>query len=160
MTISQPQPLDDTHALDTFDSGNPQLDTWLAKRARQNHRNGASRCFVVCEGSIVVGFYALAAGAVTHTEVPGRIKRNMPDPIPAIVLGRLAVHKDWASQGIGSGLLKDAILRSLRMTADVGVRVMLCHAVDEKAKRFYLKHGFLTSPIDELTLMLPLVAPD
>lgn len=111
---------------------------------------------MVCDGSAVVGYYALAAGSVTHAEAASKVKRNMPDPIPAIVLGRLAVHKNWMGQGIGAGLLKDAILRSIRSSEEIGVRVMLCHAIDEEAKKFYLKHGFLASPVNDMTVMLPL----
>ena len=80
----------------------------------------------------------------------------MPDPLPVIVLGRLAVHTDWASRGIGSGLLKDAVLRAIQASALIGVRALLCHAINEEAMGFYLKHGFVSSPLDPLTLMLGL----
>lgn len=103
-----------------------------------------------------MGYYALAAGAVAHADAPGRIRRNMPDPIPVIVLGRLAVHVDWVGQGIGQGLLKDAVQRTLQTCEQVGARALLCHAIDEAAKTFYLKHGFIASPIHDMTVMLPL----
>ena len=112
---------------------------------------------MVCdEQQHVVGYYALAAGAVSHEDAPGRIRRNMPDPVPVIVLGRLAVHMDRAGQGIGQGLLKDAVMRTLQTCEQVGVRALLCHAFDESAKAFYLKHGFIESPIHAMTVMLPL----
>jgi GNAT superfamily N-acetyltransferase len=104
----------------------------------------------------VVGYYSLAAGSVATVEAPGNISRNMPDPIPVIVLGRLAVHLDHEGQGIGTGLLKDALLRCLNAAEHVGVRAMLCHALSDKAKRFYVRHGFSESPIHAMTLMLRL----
>ncbi|MBI4191722.1 MAG: GNAT family N-acetyltransferase [Betaproteobacteria bacterium] len=132
----------------------PALADWLKKRALKNQREGASRTFVVCDGADVIGYYALAAGAVSHVSAPRRIRRNMPDPVPVMVLGRLAVHAEWAGRGVGRGLLKDALLRTLRVAREAGIRAILCHAVSIKAKQFYLKHGFVESPIDELTVML------
>ena len=158
MAISSPSPLGDEHRLDDFRCTSPDLAKWLIDRARNNQREGASRCFVVCdEQRNVVGYYALAAGAVAHALVPGRVKRNMPDPIPVAVLGRLAVHADWIGQGIGRGLLKDAIQRTLQISQQLGIRVLLCHAIDEEAKAFYQKHGFVESPTDAITVMLSLV---
>lgn len=111
---------------------------------------------MACDDARPVGYYALAAGAVLHAQAPGSIRRNMPDPIPILVLGRLAVHSGWAGKGIGAGLLKDAILRSLRLSEELGVRALLCHAISENAKQFYLHHGFVESPIEPMTLMLNL----
>ena len=157
MAISAPGPLDAEHRLDGFRSTSPELEKWLVHRARKNQREGASRCFVVCdEQRNVVGYYALAAGAVAHELVPGRVKRNMPDPIPVAVLGRLAVHADWLGRGIGKGLLKDAIQRSVQVSRQMGIRVLLCHAIDEDAMAFYLRHGFSASPVDPMTVMLSL----
>ena len=157
MTLSVPSPLGDGHRLDDFQSTAPELNKWVLERARQNQLSGASRCFVVCDAQQnVVGYYVLAAGSVSHEYAPGSIRRNMPDPIPVIVLGRLAVHKDWARQGIGQGLLKDAVQRSLQTREQIGARALLCHAIDEPAKAFYLKHGFIESPIHDMTVMLPL----
>ncbi|HDS0922325.1 TPA: GNAT family N-acetyltransferase [Stenotrophomonas maltophilia] len=158
MWLSAPTPLHAEHLLDDFRCSAPALAKWLLERARQNQASGASRCFVACdEQHRVVGYYALSAGSIAHEAVPGRIRRNMPDPIPVIVLGRLAVHADRAGQGIGQGLLKDAVLRALQACGQVGARALLCHAIDEPAKAFYLKHGFIASPIHPLTLMLPLM---
>lgn len=156
MSLSAPAPLNDDHVLDGFRCNEAELETWLKQRARRNQSQGASRCFVVCEGEAVVGYYALAAGAVLHAQVPGGIRRNMPEPIPVVVLGRLAVHADWAGKGLGAGLLKDAVLRSLRLSEELGVRALLCHAIGESARRFYLHHGFVESPIEPMTLMLNL----
>lgn len=157
MALSAPSSLRDEHLLDDFHCSAPELTRWLLERARQNQASGATRCFVACDEQLrVVGYYALAAGAVSHESVPGRIRRNMPDPIPVIVLGRLAVHADMAGQGIGQGLLKDAVQRALQTAEQVGVRALLCHAIDDAAKAFYLKHGFIESPIHDMTVMLPL----
>ena len=157
MRLTAPAPLHAEHRLDDFRCSVPALTKWLLERAHQNQASGASRCFVTCdEQQRVVGYYALSAGAITHDAGPGRLRRNMPDPIPVIVLGRLAVHVDRAGQGIGQGLLKDAVLRALQACEQVGARALLCHAADEPAKAFYLKHGFIVSPIHPLTVMLPL----
>ena len=152
--LSPPELLSEHHRLDGLVCEEPALADWLKKRALKNQREGASRTFVVCDGADVIGYYALAAGAVSHVAAPGSVRRKMPDPIPVMVLGRLAVHTEWASQGIGRGLLKDALLRTLRIARDAGIRAILCHAISSKAKQFYLKHGFVESPIDELTVLL------
>ncbi|HZX91009.1 MAG TPA: GNAT family N-acetyltransferase, partial [Rudaea sp.] len=133
---------------------NESLKSWLRQRALENHQGGASRCFVVCDDANVVGYYALAAGSVGLEAAPGAIRRNMPDPIPVAVLGRLAVDRNYAGQGIGSAMLKDAVLRTIRVANDMGTRALLCHAIDDGAKAFYLHHGFLESPTDPLTVLL------
>ena len=154
--LRAPEPLAEAHRLDGFRCTEPVLESWLKQRARRNQQDGASRCYVVCAGEDVVGYYALAAGAVSRAQAPGKVRRNMPDPIPIIVLGRLAVHADWAGQGIGAGLLKDAVLRALRLSLEMGIRALLCHAISEDAQRFYLHHGFVASPVEPLTVMLSL----
>lgn len=157
LTYSAPTPLEDAHRLDDFACDDSPLEIWLKRRARRNHSSGASRVFVVTvDDGLVVAYYALSAGSVARAAAPGRVSRNMPEPIPAIVLGRLAVHRDHGGRGLGAGLLRDAVLRTQRLSQDLGVRALLCHAVDERARAFYLHHGFLVSPIEPLTLMLPL----
>lgn len=138
-----------------FDSGEPALDDWLKKRSVQNELSGASRTWVVCAGRKVVGYYTLSAGAIAHAGAPGRIKRNMPDPIPAMILGRLAVDREFQGQGLGTALLRDAVLRVQAAAEIVGIRAILVHAVSESAKRFYEKYGFVESPVDPLTVMIP-----
>jgi GNAT superfamily N-acetyltransferase len=154
--LSAPEPIADHHDLEAFDSGEPELDSWLRRRALANEREHASRTFVVCSGGVVVGYYCLAAGSVTHADAPGSIRRNMPQPIPVIVLGRLAVDRRWSGKGIGAGLLKDAVLRSLQVTQEIAARALLVHAISQPARQFYLKFGFIESPIDPMTLMLNL----
>lgn len=155
-SLSAPEPIAGHHEIEAFDSGEPDLDSWLRKRALTNERERASRTFVVCSRNVVVGYYCLAAGSVSHAEAPGSVRRNMPQPIPAIVLGRLAVDRRWGGKGIGAGLLKDAVLRSVHVSQELGARALLVHAISECAREFYLKFGFVESPINRMTLMLNL----
>lgn len=152
--ISQPEPIQSSHHLTAFESGVEVLDHWLKHRALKNNINGASRTFVVLKGERVIGYYALATGAVAMNEAPGKIKRNMPNPIPVMVLGRLAVDKEWQKHGVGKGMLKDAVLRTIRVSQDAGIRAILTHAISEPAKHFYKRYGFIESPIAPMTLLL------
>ena len=154
--IGRPEKLTASHDIGGFDSGEPVLDEWLRRRAFANEVTGASRTYVSCAGGKVIGYYALAAGAVAHAVAPGRVRRNMPDPIPVVVLGRLAVDKNRQGHGVGTGLLRDAVLRTLQAAEIAGIRAMLVHAISENAKRFYLQYGFIESPVDPMTLVLPL----
>jgi len=158
VTLTPPQPIHADHELALFDSGRPVLDDWLRQRAVRNDSTGASRTYVVCEAAKVVGYYCLTNGSVEHRQVPGRVRRNMPDPIPVMLIGRLAIDKTQQGKGIGRALLKDAILRTLKAARIAGIRVLLVHALDEEAAGFYAHNGFLVSPIDPLVLMLPLNA--
>jgi GNAT superfamily N-acetyltransferase len=152
--ITRPEKLSVGHDLSAFDSGEPALDDWLRRRAEQNELSGASRTYVVCDGTRVVGYYTLAAGAVAHVDAPGRIRRNMADPVPVVVLGRLAVDRTFHGRGLGAGLLKDAVLRIVQAAEIAGIRAILMHAISEPAKRFYETHGLVASPIDPLTVMI------
>ena len=152
--ITAPEKLDADHDLADFDSGEHTLDDWLRRRALANEESRSSRTYVVCSGKRVVGYYALTVGAVTHVGAPGRVKRNMPDPVPVMVLGRLAVDKGFQGRGIGSGLLRDAILRTVQAAEIAGIRAILVHAISEAAKRFYRGYGFIASPIDPMTVMI------
>lgn len=152
--IGPPEKLSSRHDLSAFDSGEPVLDDWLRRRAERNEASGASRTYVVCAGKKVVGYYTLAAGAIAHVEAPGRIRRNMPDPVPVIVLGRLAVDRAFHGQGVGTGLLRDAVVRIVHAAEIAGVRAILVHAISEDAKRFYERYGFVASPVDPLTVMI------
>lgn len=156
MQVSPPQKLSPEHDLSEFDCGEPALDDWLRRWAARNEDRGASRTYVVCAGEKVAGYYSLAVGAVTHDESPGRIKRNMPDPVPVMILGRLAVDQAFQRQRIGAGLLRDAVLRTLQAAEIAGIRAMLVHAISERAKRFYEARGFRASPVDPMTLMITL----
>ena len=152
--ISPPEKLSGAHDLSAFDCGEPVLNDWLRRRALQNEASGASRTYVVCAGRKVLGYYTLAVGAVAHAEAPGRIRRNMPDPVPVMVLGRLAVDKGAQGRHIGGGLLRDAVLRTVRAAEIAGIRAILVHAISGEAKRFYEGYGFVASPVDPLTVMI------
>jgi hypothetical protein len=157
LKLSAPQPLSAEHEVGGFSCGKRELDDWLKRRALSNHESGASRVFVTADASgRVYGYYALAAGAVAHIDATGNVRRNMPDPVPVIVLGRLA--RDVNAKGImlGPSLLKDAVNRTSAIAKKVGVRALLVHAIDAKAAAFYEFYGFRPSPMHPLTLMLRL----
>ncbi|MBX5030198.1 GNAT family N-acetyltransferase [Rhizobium lentis] len=156
MTLSPPAPLADHHELAEFRSGVPELDDWLRRRARANQASGASRTFVVCEANRVVAYYALASGAVRQPEAPGRFRRNMPDPIPVAVLGRLAIDRAYQGRGLGRALVRDAGLRLLNAAEIIGIRALLVHAISDEARAFYEAVGFLPSPSDPMMLMVGL----
>jgi len=152
-----PQPIAAEHRLDDFACGEPTLDEWLRRRALLNQTTGASRTFVVTDTSAqVLAYYALAAGAVSHQESPGSIRRNMPDPVPVMVLARLAVDQRLQGQQVGGALLKDALQRALTVAQNICVRALLVHALNDRAREFYTHYGFVTSPANPMTLMLPL----
>ena len=156
MELTRPEPIAADHDLAHFDSGRPVLDRWLVSRALRNEREGGSRTYVVSEGSAVTGYYCLSAGSVTHGVAPGRMRRNMPDPIPVVLLGRLAVARSHQGAGIARALVRDAVLRTLQAAEIAGIRALLVHALDEDAAAFYRHLGFVGSAIDPLILMLPL----
>jgi len=159
MKLHAPQPLTADHQLNTFNCGETSLDEWLKRRALLNQSNGASRTFVVVdESQLVMGYYALAAGAVHHQDATRSIRQNMPGPIPVMVLARLAVDISTQGMQLGAGLLRDAVDRSLAVAKNTGVRALLVHALHERAKQFYLYFGFQASPVHPLTLMLRLKA--
>jgi GNAT superfamily N-acetyltransferase len=158
---TRPAALTDAFDVSAFDSGTPALDTWLARRGVRNQTSGASRTFMACpvdHRRQVVGFYSLSASAVALDEAPGRVRRNMPDPIPVILLGRLAVDHRHQGAGLGASLLQDAVRRVAGVADSVGVRALLVHAIDDAAAAFYRHFGFLPAPLDEQTLMLPMDA--
>jgi GNAT superfamily N-acetyltransferase len=152
--LRAPELLADHHELDSFASGAPTLDAWLARKARANQVSGASRTYVLCRGDRVVGYYALAAGSVGHDLVPRKLRQNMPDPIPVIVLGRLAIDASEQGGGLGRALLRDALLRVSAAAREVGVAAVLVHALNDRARNFYLGCGFTESAVAPMTLML------
>jgi len=155
--LSPPQPLADNHDIETFTSGESSLDDWLRRRAQANQVSGATRTYVVCEGNArVIAYYALASGVVTVASAPGRFKRNMPGPIPVLVLARLAVDKKWQGKGLGRALFRDAAQRVAQAAEVIGIRGILVHAISEEARKFHLKLGFLPSKHEPMTLMVTL----
>jgi len=156
MRVGAPEPLTDRHDCSDFDCGREALDTWLKGRALRNQASGASRTFVVCESGRVVAYYALASSAVAMGLATGRLRRNMPDPIPVVVLARLAVDRAHQGRGLGRALLQDAGRRVLKAADAIGIRGLLVHALDEDARVFYQRLGFDPSPLDPMTLMITL----
>ena len=154
--LNSPVSLTADHRTTGFNCGIDSLNEWLIRRALKNEYRGGSRTYVVCDGNQVVGYYAIATGSITRGEAPGQIRRNMPDPIPALILGRLAVDHRCQGAGIGQGLLKDALARSMNVSEQVGARVLIVHAINDKAEAFYLKHGFAVNLPIPNTLLLPL----
>lgn len=152
--ISAPQALADHHLVDAFQCGEPSLDDWLKRRATGNQASGASRTYVVCVDEAVVGYCCLAAGALGHADASGALRRNRPDPIPVMVLGRLAIHKEHHQAGLGTALLRDALRRTLQAAGIAGVAALLVHAISEDAKRFYKSRGFVESPVKPMTMCL------
>jgi len=152
------------HDLDDFNSGEAVLDDWLRQRALANMAIAASKTYVVCPpGSrSVIGFYALCMGQILNQDTPtqedsGAMRRNMPRQIPAVILGRLAIDRNWQGRGIGAALLHDAVERSLRAAAEVSARLLVVHAISPEAEAFYRHHGFARLPIETPTLALDLV---
>lgn len=154
--LSAPVLLSEAHDLALFESGHDSLDEWLRRRARANQVSGASRTYVVCEGERVIGYYCLSSGALAVSDAPGAIRRNMPDPVPMAVLGRLAIDRNWQGKGIGTALLQDAVLRTSQAAHIMGIRGLLVHAISEEAKAFYERYGFTASPANPMTLVLSL----
>jgi GNAT superfamily N-acetyltransferase len=152
--ISAPEHLTAAHDVSTFDCGIADLNDWLKKRALSNEESGASRTYVVCSAGRIVGYYALASGGVALARAPGRVRRNMPDPLPVMIVGRLAVEQGWQGRNVGRSLLRDAVLRTLQAAEIGGIRAILVHAISEDAKRFYERYGFKVSPVDPMTLMI------
>lgn len=159
LKLNAPIPLAATHILDDFACGEASLDEWLKRRALTNHLSGAGRAFVVTdqEGR-VYGYYAMAAGAVSHQAATGNARRNMPDPVPVMVLARLAVDRRAQGVKLGASLLQDAVSRAVSVSQNAGVRALLVHALHDRAKQFYERHGFQESPQHPMTLMLRLSA--
>ena len=157
LQLSAPQPLCTQHQLDEFVCGESSLDDWLKRRALGNQLMGASRTFVVTNpAGRVLGYYAMAAGAVSHPMATSGVRRNMPDPVPVMVLARLAVDHRAQGMNLGAGLLQDAVNRALTVSQNAGVRALLVHALNESAKQFYEHYGFQESPLQSMTLMLRL----
>jgi len=152
--IKAPELLTDEHVLDVFSCGKPELDDWLIKKALKNHKRNNTRVYVVCDdNNKVIGYYAIAMGSVQRESALSSLKRNSPNPIPMVVLARLAVDEGYKGRGIGVGLLKDCVLRSVHAMNVVGGAGILVHAIDDEAKAFYKRFGFNESPIDAMTLM-------
>jgi GNAT superfamily N-acetyltransferase len=156
MTFSAPEPLAAHHITEGFACGAESLDNWLKRHALKNQVQGASRTYVVCMENRVVAYYALASGAVLGAQATGRLRRNMPDPIPVVVLGRLAVDSTLHGKGFGRALVRDAGMRVLQAADVIGIRGMTVQALSDEARIFYEHLGFEPSPMDPQLLMITL----
>ncbi len=155
--FSDPEPLGPDHPLSGFDCGVDSLNAWLPKHARVAAASGSARTYVIedAEQGRVVGYHALCAASVSRREASPRARRGMPShPIPAVLLARLAVDRSVQGHGLGSFLLRDAMARTLAAAAELGIRVMLVHALNESARDFYAHHGFEPSQTDPMNLQL------
>ena len=156
MSLTAPAPIHESHHIGHFNSGVPVLDDWLKRRARANQASGASRTYVVCENERVVAYYALSSGALEIESATGRIRRNMPDPVPVAVLGRLAIMQSHQGRGLGRALMRDASKRVLQAADIIGIRGIVIHALSPEAKAFYLALGLEASPLQPMSLMATL----
>lgn len=154
MSLRAPAPLTVQHQIEDFDSGAQSLNRWLKHHALKNQTSGASRTFVACNENRVLAYYALATSAVAVNAVSGRFRRNMPDPIPVVVLGRLAVDRTLQGQGIGRFMVRDAAVRVHQAAQLIGIRGLLVHAISDDARAFYEKMGFEPSALDSMTLVI------
>lgn len=143
------------HAVEMFDCGEDALNRFLQKHALQNQHSGGSQTYVGLAAETLVGYYALAVGSVEQDHAPERIKKGIARySIPIMLLARLAVDLHWQRQGVGAGLLKDAMLRTLQAADIAGIRALVVHAKDTGARTFYERFDFLPSPTDPLHLFL------
>ena len=153
--LTRPVKLREGHSVSGFDCGEEVLNLWLTKRALVAHADRTANTFVVCRGRRVVGFYSLCTGSLAHTACTSSLRRNAPDPVPAMILARLAVDLKEQGNGLGPDLLLDAELRVLRAAKNVGARTLVVHALNERRADFYKKYGFLPLPVP-LALHKPL----
>jgi GNAT superfamily N-acetyltransferase len=136
-----------------FDCGKSALDDWLKRRALSNQEKGFTVVMVVHEARRVVGYYGLSPTAVTPALMPRSIRTGQPPhPVPCLLLGQLATDKAWAGRGIGSGLLKHALIRAVAGAELVGGRALMVNALDAPAAEFWRRHAFLPSKDDPLIL--------
>jgi GNAT superfamily N-acetyltransferase len=154
--LTRAEPLAEIHELNDFFSGVSSLDDWLKRRARPNQISGASRTYVVADRHGVVGYYALASGAIAAADSVGRFRRNMPDPIPVVVLGRLAIDRSQQGRGLGRALFRDCALRVVHAADTIGIRGIVVQAISNQAKAFYQALGFDPSSADPMILMVTL----
>lgn len=155
MAWTAPEPLAVHHLLDGFDCGKPTLNDWLLRHARQAQGGGSARTFVACESNRAAGYFSLTVGQVDTLDAPERVRKGMGQyAIPVVILARLAVDKRDHGRGIGTGLLKDAIRRTLLIAEQAGIRALLTHPLDEEAAQFYRRFGFEASVLREQQLLL------
>lgn len=153
--ITAPQALAANHLLAGFSCGNTALDDWLHHRAAKAEGRSA-RAYVACIGNSVVAYYCLSASAVRLKDVPKKLTRNMPELVPVILIGRLAVDQNYQRFGLGKALLRDALSRALTATQTIGCRAVMVHSIDDQTVAFYEQYGFQAFPAGLRTLFLPI----
>jgi GNAT superfamily N-acetyltransferase len=156
MSLKSPEPLTSSHSIVDFSCGIASLNEWLKRRALANQNSGATRTFVTCDDERVIGYYALAAGSIDVRSALGKFRRNMPDPIPVVILARLAIDTLYQGRGLGRALFRDAALRVIQAADPIGIRGIIVHAISTEAKDFYVALGFDVSPLEPMTLMITL----
>ena len=157
--LQEPRPLERRDDRSRFQSGNAEIDDWFHRFAWQNHRARNAHVFVTTQEPETLGFYALAMGAVSRSDLPEALKPGRrPDPCPVLILARLAVDQRAQGRGIGAALLKDALLRAYKLSNEVGFAALLVHCANDQAREFYLSQSshFVPCPGAENHLVLPL----
>lgn len=152
--VKAPRPISANDDVSGFDCGVESLNSYLRHRALKNDKNDISRCYVVDGSNGIIGYYSLSAASIYHVSLTGRLRRNSPDPAPAILLTRLAVDSSCQGMGLGWSLLQDATRRALAAADIIGARIFAVEALDDKAKQFYLRYDFVPSPTDPLHLIM------
>ena len=158
--IRPPERLTADHDLSGFENGrHPVLDEWLRERALASEGLSA-RTYVICsesEPTRVIGYYAISTAMEERSALPSaKLRRGLPDRVPLLLIGRLAVSQEFQGLGLGADLLSDAVHRCLKASEIAGARAIIVHAIDERAAVFYRKHGFLLSPLAPHIIMLPI----
>lgn len=155
MTVFRIEKLTRQHAVDDFDCGEDALNRFLSRFALQNQQASASQTYVGLANGTVIGFYTLVVGEVAYDDAPERLKKGLArHPVPLMLLARLAVSRGWHGQGVGSGLLKDAMLRTTQAAEIGGIRALAAHAKNDTACSFYEHFGFIPSPTAPLHLFV------
>jgi GNAT superfamily N-acetyltransferase len=159
-TLRAPEPLADKHDLSRFSNGiHPSLDEWPRERARSSEALSA-RTYVVCtadEPERVVGYFSISAAVEQRNALPSaKLRRGMPEQVPLLLIGRLAIDAAWRGRGVGSALLADALRRCLAASRIAGVRGVVAHAIDDEAVGFYERHGFMRCPLGERVMLMPI----
>ncbi|SOC88547.1 Predicted acetyltransferase [Curtobacterium sp. 314Chir4.1] len=146
--LRRPRPITQHDDTSQFECGKPTLTSWLQIRAIRNEAGGASRTFISIDDETdrIAGYYCLAASSLQSAGVPGSLRRNMPDPIPVVLIGRLAVDLAFQGLGLGASLLQDALVKSIEASRLVGARAVIVNAIDDEAAAFYERFGFAVIP--------------
>jgi GNAT superfamily N-acetyltransferase len=148
LSFRSPRPLAASDDVSKFDCGEQSLNHWLNLRAIKNQATGASRTFISVdsETDTIAGYYCLSASSLRLEDAPSKVTRNMPDPVPVILIGRLAVEQAFKGRGLGASLLQDALLKGIEASRILGARAFIVDALDSNAERFYEKFGFTPMP--------------